>query len=108
QAAVAGAQAPFLQAGGGKGLGDQCDGVGLRLLARGAAKRLDAGLAELARVRRVGVLRLKAESGAAVAVFRRLRAAGVTLKVEAARRYGEVGAQAQLVAVRIGEDVGAG
>ena len=76
-------------------------------LAVGGGEGLDAGLAELARVRAVGAAGLIAEGRAVVAVARRHGAAGVARQVQAAGRHGQVGAQAQLLAVGIGEDVGA-
>ena len=70
-------------------------------------ERLDAGLAELARMRPVGAARLIAERRAAVAIARRRVAARVPLQMQAAGRHREVGAQAQLRAVGIGEHIGA-
>ena len=80
---------------------------GIVLLAIGGRKRLDAGLAELARVGAVGAARLIAEGRALVAVARRRVAGRVPLQMQAAGRHGEVGTQAQLLAVGIGEHVGA-
>ena len=58
-------------------------------------------------MRAVGAARLIAERRAAVAVARRRVAARVALQMQPAGRHGEVGAQAQLLAVGIGEHVGA-
>ena len=77
----------------------------LGLLAVLDAERLDARLAELTRVRGVGAGRLIAERRAIVAVVG--GAGGVTLQVEPARGHRQIGAQAQLRAVEVGEDVGA-
>ena len=58
---------------------------GVVLLAVGGGERLDAGLAELARVRLVGAARLIAERRAAVAIARRRVAARVPLQMQAGR-----------------------
>ena len=59
------------------------------------------------RVRAVGAACLIAEGRAAVAVARRHGAAGMARQVQPAGRHGQVRAQAQLLAVGIGEHVGA-
>ena len=68
---VADAQLHAAEARGLQSPDDERHGLGFGALAVGAAESLDAGLAELARVRLVGVLRLKAEGGAVVAILRR-------------------------------------
>src|SRR5581483_6662513 len=60
------------------------------------------------RVRAAGAAGLIAKGEAVVAVARGNVAVRVTGKVQAARRDGEIGAQAQLLAVGIDEDVSAG
>ncbi len=71
------------------------------------AERFDAGLAELARVGCVRTRRLKAEGRPVVAVVGLRSASRMPLQIEPARRHGEVGPQAQLLAVQVGEHVGA-
>ena len=88
-------------------LDDQRQHRRIVVLAIGGGEGLDAGLAELARVGAVGAAGLVAEGRAAVAVARRHAAAGVARQVQPAGRHGQVGAQAQLLAVGIGEHVGA-
>ena len=95
------------EAGLAQRLDDQGEHGGVVLLAVGGGERLDAGLAELARVRAGGAARLIAEGRAVVAVARRHVAGGMAREMQPAGRHGEVGAQAQLLAVGIGEDVGA-
>ena len=90
-----------------QGFGDGGDHGGVILLAVGDGEQLDAGLAELARVGAVGTGRLIAEGRARVAVARRHVAVRIAGEMQPAGRHGEIGAQAQLLAVRVGEHVGA-
>ena len=68
---------------------------------------LDAGLAELPGVGAVGAAGLIAEGRAAVAVACRHGAAGMARQVQPAGRHGQIRPQAQLLAVGVGEHVGA-
>ena len=71
------------------------------------AEGFDAGLTEFARVRCVGARRLKAEGRPVVAIVGFAVGRGVPLQIETAGRHGEVRPQTQLLAVHVGEHVGA-
>ena len=71
------------------------------------AEGFDAGLTELARVRSIGARGLKAEGRPVVAVVGFAVGRGMPLQIETARRHREVRPQAQLLAVHVGEHVGA-
>ena len=107
QAEVADAHLEVGEPRGAQRLDDQAEHGGIVLLAVSRGEQLDAGLAELARVRAGVAARLVAEGGAVVAVARGHIAGGIARQMQPAGRHGEVGAQAQLGAVGIGEDVGA-
>ncbi len=78
-------------------------GVGGGLVGR--AKALDPRLAELARVRRAGAQRLKAEGRTVVAIAGFRPGLRVTLEIEPRHRHRQIGPEAQLLAREIGEDV---
>ena len=76
-------------------------------VAVGHAEAFDAGLAELARVGLVAGLRLEAEGGAVIAIAGFGLGVGVALEIKPRHRHGQVGAEAELIAGEIGEDIGA-
>ena len=80
---------------------------GIVLLAVRGGEGFDPCLAELAAVRAGVAAGLIAEGGAVVAVARRHVASGIARQMQPASRHREVGAQAQLFAVGVGENVGA-
>ena len=107
QAEIADAELDVIDAGDTNGFQRQAQNfyVGSGVIRRG--EQLDARLAEFARVRRRAPARLEAEGRAVVAEPRRCFGIRVALQVDAAGGQGQVGAQAQLLALLIGEDVGA-
>src|SRR5581483_5430488 len=97
QAEVADGELQLAQAGPAQCLHGEAQHRGVLLLLVRGGEGFDSRLSELGRVRAAGAAGLIAKGEAVVAVARGNVAVRVTGKVQAARRDGEIGAQAQLL-----------
>ena len=79
----------------------------LGLLALQVAEGFNTRLAELTRVSGISALRLKAKRCTIVAIACMGVSVRVAFQIKPARRHREIRAQTQLLAIKVGEDVGA-
>src|SRR3990170_7814999 len=104
---VAEAETKILEPGAAHRLHGKEHDLDIGALLVALAEALDARLAEFARVGLNAPLRLKAEGRAVIAIPRARIGLRVTFEIKARHRHGQVGAEAEFVAGKVGEDIGA-